>query len=127
MNTMAQARIPAPWAARNSAVNADSSTAATMPPAAAMRSRTSITRSYRASGSTIWRSKSRGRACVPIRSASRKPRVVTSTTRSPRRSSRALVATVVPILTEPTSVGEIGSPTCSCSNRRMPSTAASEY
>src|SRR5436305_725224 len=41
-----------------------------------------------------------------MRSASRKPRVVTSSVFSPLRSSSALVATVVPIFTHSTSAGE---------------------
>jgi hypothetical protein len=60
-----------------------------------------------------------------MRSASRKPRVVTSSVRSPLRSSSALVATVVPIFTHSTCCGVIGWPDFSCSRRRMPSTAAS--
>ena len=40
-----------------------------------------------------------------MRSASRKPRVVTSSVGSPLRSSSALVATVVPIFTHSTCVG----------------------
>ena len=44
-----------------------------------------------------------------MRSASRKPRVVTSSVGSPLRSSSALVATVVPIFTHSTCVGVIGS------------------
>ena len=60
-----------------------------------------------------------------MRSASRKPRVVTSSVRSPLRSSSALVATVVPIFTQSTCCGVIGAPAGSCSSRRMPSTAAS--
>lgn len=38
-----------------------------------------------------------GRDWLPMRRRSRKPRVVTSTHGSPRRSSSAFVATVVPI------------------------------
>jgi hypothetical protein len=42
-----------------------------------------------------------------MRSASRKPRVVTSSVRSPLRSSSALVATVVPIFTQSTCAGRM--------------------
>ena len=42
--------------------------------------------------STMCRSNSLGRACVAMRNASRNPRVVTNSVRSPRRSSSALVA-----------------------------------
>ena len=56
----------------------------------------------------MWRSNSFGRAWVAIRSASRKPRVVTSSVRSPRRSRSAFVATVVPIFTQATCAGVIG-------------------
>src|SRR5216684_4197619 len=62
-----------------------------------------------------------------MRSASRKPRVVTSTVLSPCRSSSALVATVVPILTDSTSAGLMTSPTPRPNMRRIPSTAASRY
>ena len=47
-----------------------------------------------------------------MRSASRKPLVVSSSVRSPLRSSSALVATVVPIFTAPTRPAGIGSPAC---------------
>ncbi len=62
-----------------------------------------------------------------MRSASRKPRVVTSSVGSPLRSSSALVATVVPIFTDSTCSGVIGSPAPRPSRRRMPATAASRY
>ena len=54
------------------------------------------------------RSNSRGRAWLPMRSASAKPRLTTSSVRSPLRSSSALVATVVPILTASIGPGGIG-------------------
>jgi hypothetical protein len=56
----------------------------------------------------IARSNSRGRAWLPIRSASAKPRLTISSVRSPLRSSSALVATVVPILTASIWPGGIG-------------------
>ena len=56
-------------------------------------------------GSAIARSNRRGRAWLPMRSASAKPRLTTSSVRSPLRSSSALVATVVPILTRSTTPG----------------------
>ena len=62
-----------------------------------------------------------------MRSASRKPRVVTSSVGSPLRSSSALVATVVPIFTHSTCSGVIGSSGARPSRRRMPATAASRY
>ncbi len=64
-------------------------------PSAASRSGTSTTLAY--SGSGFWmRSANRsGRCCVPMRSKSRKPRVMNSATGAPLRSSRALVARVV--------------------------------
>src|SRR5690349_13627799 len=46
---------------------------------------------------------------------------------SPLRSSRALVATVVPILTASTRPAGIGSPAGTPSRRRIPATAASRY
>ena len=58
-------------------------------------------------------------------SASRKPLVITSSVRSPLRSSSALVATVVPILMAPMRPGGIGSPRARPSRSRMPCTAAS--
>src|SRR4051812_165439 len=57
-----------------------------------------------------------------MRSASPKPRVMARTSFSPLRSSRALVATVVPIFT-----ASNGPPPCSAVNRLIPSTAASSY
>ena len=66
-----------------------------------------------------------GRAWYPIRSASRKPRVAISSVRSPLRSSSALVATVVPILTAPIRSAGIASPAPQPRKRRMPSIAAS--
>ena len=65
----------------------------------------STTRSYSIDGSVIARSNSRGRAWLPMRSASAKPRLTTSSVRSPLRSSSALVATVVPIFTASTTPG----------------------
>ncbi|CKP30689.1 Uncharacterised protein [Mycobacterium tuberculosis] len=56
-----------------------------------------------------------------MRRASPKPRVITSSVRSPVRSSNALVATVVPIRTASTRVP--ASPFAS--SARMPATAAS--
>src|SRR5205085_7414006 len=57
-----------------------------------------------------------------MRSASPKPRVMARRSGSPLRSKRALVATVVPILTP-----SMGPAPCSAISRRMPSTAASSY
>src|SRR3546814_17602472 len=62
-----------------------------------------------------------------MRSTSPKPSVVTKTVRSPLRSNRALVATVVPILTASTAPGGSDSPFFKPRRRRMPSTAASLY
>src|ERR1700681_4637841 len=59
-------------------------------------------------GRRISRSKRRGRVWLPIRSASAKPRLTTRRVRSPRRSSSALVATVVPIFTAATVPGRDG-------------------
>src|SRR5438552_8273624 len=96
-------------------------------PSAATRSCASMTREYSSSGSTMWRSKIRGRSWYAMRSASRKPRVVTSSVGSPLRSSSALVATVVPIFTHSTCSGVIGSRSLKPSRWRMPATAASRY
>src|SRR5512147_316157 len=62
-----------------------------------------------------------------MRSASRKPRVMTSTVGSPLRSSSALVATVVPILTAAIRSTGIGCSAATPSRCRMPATAASRY
>ena len=62
-----------------------------------------------------------------MRSASPKPWVVTSSVASPLRSSKALVATVVPIFTHSTCSGVTGSPALRPSKWRMPATAASRY
>ena len=67
----------------------------------------SATRSYSIVGSVIARSNRRGRAWLPMRSMSAKPRLTSSRVRSPLRSSSALVATVVPIFTA--SIGRAGS------------------
>ncbi len=124
---MAQERKPSANAPCNPARSADSSNDSTISPRALTRSAASITRSYNISGRTMCRSNSRGLAWVAIRSASRKPRVMTSTVRSPLRSSSALVATVVPIFTQATRCAGIDSSGASPSSRRMPSTAASGY
>jgi hypothetical protein len=89
------------------------------------RSSTSTTRSYSGDGSVTARSKIRGRSWYPIRSASPNPRVITSAVRSPRRSSSAFVATVVPIRTTSTRPGSTVSPSASPSISRIPATAAS--
>ena len=65
-----------------------------------------------------------GRRCAARRA---KPRVITSAVRSPLRSSSALVATVVPILTASIASAGIGAPAASPSSSRMPCTAASRY
>ena len=57
------------------------------------------TRAYSISGSTMSSAKMSGRCWPPMRMASSSPAVMTSTVGSPRRSSSAFVATVVPILT----------------------------
>src|SRR5580704_5460730 len=62
-----------------------------------------------------------------MRNASRKPLVMSSSVRSPLRSSSALVATVVPIFTAPMRSLGIGPPGATPSRRRIPSTAASRY
>ena len=67
----------------------------------------------------------RGRFWYPMRSASPKPRVMTSTVGSPRRSSSALVATVVPSRTEPIASPGMGSPGRTPSSSRMPASTAS--
>ena len=62
-----------------------------------------------------------------MRSPSRKPLVVTSSVRSPLRSSSALVATVVPIFTHSTCSAGTGWPGAMPNSLRMPATAASRY
>ncbi len=77
------------------------------------------------SADVIARSNSRGRAWLPMRSASAKPRLTTSRVRSPLRSSSALVATVVPIFTASTTPGGIGASSGTPSTVLMPAIAAS--
>jgi hypothetical protein len=60
-----------------------------------------------------------------MRSASRKPCVVTSSVGAPLRSSKALVATVVPIFTHSTKSDVMGWPGAKPNSARMPATAAS--
>ena len=94
-------------------------------PCTSTRSRASTTQRSSRSGRRMWRSNSLGRVWVPMRSRSAKPSVMTSATASPRRSSSALVATVVPILTLATRAAGIGSPGCRPRTSRMPWMAAS--
>jgi hypothetical protein len=65
------------------------------------------------------------RLLVGVRNESAKPRVVTNTVRSPLRSSRALVATVVPIFTASMASAGMGSRAPRPNNSRMPWMAAS--
>ena len=74
-------------------------------------------------GRRTLRSNSRGRAWLPMRSTSAKPRFTSSSMRSPLRSSSALVATVVPIFTASIMPGGIGASsgtprTSGCRRRR---------
>jgi hypothetical protein len=62
-----------------------------------------------------------------MRSASPRPAVIASVVGSPRRSSRALVATVVPILIASIALAGIGASGFRCSSCRIPSSAASSY
>ena len=72
-------------------------------------------------------SKASGRLPRPISYTSRKPSVVTSKVFSPFRSSKAFVATVVPIFTQATCAGLTVSEGFKPSKCRMPATAASRY
>jgi hypothetical protein len=78
---------------------AASSSGAISAPSASRRPGISATCRRAVPASRISRSKSLGRACVPIRRRSPKPSVIRRRTRAPFRSRSALVATVVPILT----------------------------
>src|SRR6056297_735831 len=118
---MVTARRPLAWAVCSARRVATSSSPVRTEPEASSRSGISATREYNNSGSLISRSNNRGRACVPIRNRSPKPWVISSRTGVPVRSSSALVATVVPILTASMVSG------LSPIRRRMPSTAASAY
>src|SRR5687767_608806 len=62
-----------------------------------------------------------------MRSASRNPRVMKSTVRSPLRSSSALVATVVPIFTASMRSTGMGASPATPRISRMPASAASAY
>ena len=101
-NAIATARRPRRRASASASTSAGSSSGSSTCPAESMRSRASIARAYSMGGSRIARAKMSGRCCCPIRSTSRKPRVVTSSVGSPLRSSNALVATVVPRRTDST-------------------------
>ncbi len=127
MRTTAALLRPSARAARSRSATAARSRGRTVRPRASTRSGTSITRSYTASGSRMRRSKSRGRFWYAMRRASRNPSVMTRTVGSPRRSSRALVATVVPILTAATRSAGTGSSGASPSSSRIPATAASRW
>ena len=82
-----------PWRA------ACSSSSTRISPSALTRSSISRTSVYSISGRLMSRAKRSGRVWYPILSTSAKPAVVTNNVGSPCRSRRALVATVVPILT----------------------------
>ena len=127
MNTIATLRSPASNAAHNRSRRCASSKGCTTSPCAPMRSIASMTRLYSNSGSSMCRSNSRGRSWYAMRNASRNPRVVTSRVGSPLRSSKALVATVVPIFTHSTWSGVIGCVGARPRRRRIPATAASRY
>ncbi len=119
---------PVARAAVRSARALASSSGRSTPPPTPTRSSISTTRAYSGGFSTMWRANSSGRLCQPIFSASPKPLVMASRVGSPLRSSRALVATVVPIRTASTRPGSSGpeaGPVAAPSIRRMPSTAAS--
>ena len=103
---MAQAVMPLARASANAWRAVGSSSASISVPSTPTRPATSTTSSYSIDGSVIARSNRRGRAWLPIRSASAKPRFTTSSVRSPLRSNRALVATVVPIFTASTTPGD---------------------
>ena len=122
---MAQARSPSATAAPKAARAAPSSSASISAPSTPTRPGSSATRSYSRLGSVTLRSNRRGRAWLPMRSRSPKPRLTTSRVRSPLRSSRALVATVVPIFTWSISPGGIGASAATPSTCLMPAMAAS--
>src|SRR3569832_255318 len=127
MNTTATLRRPLAYAFFSSSRKCASSSSRTTSPLELTRSFASMTCAYSNSGSTMLRSKRRGRFWYAMRSASRKPCVVTSSVGSPLRSRSALVATVVPIFTASTSFAVTGSPGLRPSRKRMPATAASRY
>ena len=124
-STMAQALIPAARACAKCRAAAASSSVSSSSPSMPTRPSISTTCSYSIEGRVIARSNSRGRAWLPMRSASAKPRLTISSTRSPLRSSSALVATVVPIFTASISPGGIGWSSGTPSTDLMPASAAS--
>ncbi len=125
MKAMATEVKPSAAADLSSAASASRSSDATTAPEASSLSPASTTPAYSGGGRRICSAKSSGLAWSPITRASAKPAVVTNRVRAPLRSSRALVATVVPILiAETRSLGN-ASPGATFNRRRMPSTAAS--
>ena len=125
IRTIATAAMPRARAAAKAARAAGSSSGSISAPRTSTRPPISTTSSYSRLGRVIARSNSRGRAWLPMRSASAKPWLTTSRVRSPLRSSSALVATVVPILTHSTVPGGIGASSASPSTVLMPAIAAS--
>jgi hypothetical protein len=87
-----------------------------------MRSAALDDAAYSISGRRMSSAKMSGRCWPPIRMASSNPAVMTSSVGSPRRSSSAFVATVVPILTAET---WCSLPGAAASSRSIPATAAS--
>ncbi len=125
ISAIAQHSMPSARARSRAARAAASSSGSISSPSAPMRPVISTQRSCSGSGRVMARSNRFGRAWSPISSRSAKPRSSSSSTRAPRRSSRALVATVVPIRTLSISAVGIGAPARSPSDREMPVRAAS--
>ncbi len=125
ISTMAQAVMPLACARANAVRAVCSSSDSISSPSTPTRPAISTTSSYSIDGSVIARSNRRGRAWLPMRNASAKPRFTTSSVRSPLRSSKALVATVVPIFTVSTTPVGIGASSGMPSTVLMPAIAAS--
>ena len=104
-----------------------SSSSTSTSPSAVTRSSISKTSAYSISGRSMSRAKRSGRVWYPILRTSANPAVVTKRVGSPCRSSSALVATVVPILTVSIWSSGIGSFGARSKRSLMPCTAASEY
>ncbi len=109
MATSASAR--ASTGARSDATRSSSASVSgiTTFPSAAIRSRTPMQSARATNGSGLGACRSYGSSLSirPIAGMSSKPAVVSSSTRAPRRSSRAFVPTVVPSVTDATAAGSI--------------------
>jgi hypothetical protein len=128
----ATCRRPPDWMAAMSRSTSSSVSGSTTSPRASIRSRTvnQFSSGVIGFGRSTRSAYSCGRFCRPMRSMSRKPSVVTNATGSPRRWSKALVATVEPWTMEIFPKPEPGAPSavaldCHCPARSQARATAS--